>query len=143
MSYLVRFRRSAKHEIKNAKLYGREFSEELDEWLEDIANAASETDQSGSIDFLQLLEEGVDLVQNPPEWKDVWKRWWKSTPVEKVRILITVLKKRTVPWEMRGTSRWFTGILGAFDCEVFVVYEINHVDEEIVITKFMGLPGGD
>jgi len=143
MLYRTRFRRRAKEELKRAKRYSSDFSDDLDQWLADIANSSTEQVTSDSIDLLQLLDEGAELAENPSRWKYLWKKWWASTPIKKVEALIIVIRKRCPPWHIRATSRWFCGILGAFDCEVHACYEVNHIDREIVFTKFIGLPGED
>lgn len=112
-------------------------------WLNDIADSSARQSTSDSIDLFQLFEEGADLTENPGTWKQMWRNWWAATPIDKVKTLITVLAKRCPPWQIRGTSRWFSGILGTFDCEVHAWYEVNHVDEEIIFAKFIGLPGED
>jgi hypothetical protein len=143
MRYRIRFRTSAKEELLRAKKYSMQFSQELDEWLEDIAASSHRRDALKSIDLLDLLEQGINIAENLSPWKSVWKKWWKAAPIEKVKALITVLKKRCPPWQLRATSKWFSGILGAFDCEVHAYFEVNHVDGEVIFTKFAGLPGED
>lgn len=141
--YRIRFRKRAKEELKRGKSYSTQFSDELDAWLEDIARSASEKRTSDSIDLEQLLEEGINLADNPSTWNHLWKRWWGSTLIDKAKALLVVLGKRSAPWQIRATSRWFHGILGAFDCEVQVCFEIDHVKRQVIFTKFIGLPGED
>ena len=143
MSYRIRFRARAKQELLIAKQYGVEFSEELDSWLADIAEACHRRDSSISIDLIELLDEGTQAVENSSAWKQAWKRWRNAAPVEKLKALVVFLKKRCPPWELRATSKWFTGILGVFDCDIHAYFEVNHVAGEVVFTMFTGLPGED
>lgn len=78
MSYRIRFRTRAKEELQRAKRYGSDFSNDLDQWLNDIATSAANQSTSDSIDLLQLLEKGVDLAGNPGSWKHMWKKWWAA-----------------------------------------------------------------
>lgn len=139
MQYRIRFRKRAKKELLIAKEYGNQFSEELDHWLQSIVEFPEGSTQS--IDFLQLLEDGERVLLNELSWKSIWMKWWKLTPISKVRAMISTIKRRSPPWEMRCSSRWFTGILGSFDCEVCAVFEVDHVEHVVVFTLFTGLPG--
>ena len=139
MRYAIRFRARTKEEFMRARKYSAEFGKDLDAWLTDIANAATRGAQSDSVDFLKLLEEGAEISQ--PTWKETWKKWWAATPMKKIHSLLVVLRKRTLPWQLRATSRWFGGILNAFDCEIHAYYEVDHVNQQVVFVKFTGLPG--
>lgn len=143
MRYRIRFRRRAKEELSRAKQYSSQFSHDLDEWLSDIASSVENRSSTQSIDVVDILEKGINASGNPGPWTAAWAKWWQATPIDKVRAVIAFLKTRSPPWELRATAKWFTGILGAFDCEVHAYFEVNHVDGEVIFTQFTGLPGED
>lgn len=143
MCYRIRFRRRAMDELCCARAYGETFSAALDEWVADIAADTSQRDTSRSFDVLTLFEDVLNAAANPTPWKAAWMTWCQATPLEKIQALVILLRRRCPPWELRVTSRWFRGVLGVLDCEVHAYYEVNHVKQEVVFTKFDGLPGED
>ena len=143
MSYRIRFRARAKADLQIAKQYSTQFSDDLDAWLTEIAASCQRRDSSNSIDLIELLDHGTKAIEHSTAWEKAWKRWWSAAPFEKLKALVVFLRKRCPPWELRATSKWFTGILGAFDCDVCAYYEVNHVAGEVVFATFTGLPGED
>lgn len=144
MPYKIRFRRRAKQELVLAQSYSAEFGEQLNQWLIDIAVSIVPGKKDFAIDMTVVLEAGIDLIpEGTSPWKTSWSRFCTAGHLEKLRALVALVKKRRPPWELQTTSRWFPQILNAFDCEAHAVFEVNHVDGEVIFTMFAGLPGQD
>jgi hypothetical protein len=144
MPYRIRFRRRAKAEFTQAQGYSTQFGDELSRWLNDIAIAVDPGEKELSADLTVILESCIDLIPEAESpWKASWVRWKRAGNLEKLRAVIALVKTHRPPWELHATSRWFPQILNAFDCEAHTIFEVNHVDREVVFTKFAGLPGQD
>jgi hypothetical protein len=141
MPYATRYRERAKRELEHfTGPYDEEFRQALHSWLNQLAAEAQGKNYSLSIDALDLLnavEEGAD----PGDWPGAWKRWKEASWRDKLRALLVILRKRRPPWEFRGAVQTFPVLSGAFHCEVHALYEVAHVDRQVIFTKFTGLPG--
>ncbi|MCA9262374.1 MAG: hypothetical protein KDA60_00935 [Planctomycetales bacterium] len=143
MGYIVKFHREARRELDNSKAtYGEKFSVDMDAWIARIANSSTSHVKQGELDFSLLLEEGISTDANT--WRENWRRMWADAGLAgKAKFVLATMRRRQLPLQIRVTQRWFTGILGQFDCEVEVYYEINHVEKRVTFIKFSGLPGGE
>lgn len=95
MSYRVRFRQRARQEFERCRDYGSEFHDKLTLWLSDLADGAEKGTDSSSIDPLQILDEALD--GGTDDWEESWRRLWEKAPVNRIRALIAVLRKRSPP----------------------------------------------
>ena len=139
MAYSIRFKKRARIEFDDCcHIYGEGLRTDLWNWLNQIAESADNGSGFDSIDLIELLDEG--LQQQPSAWRFALHRWWKSTPVEKIRAFIVVLKKYCPPWELQTTTTWLQ-LLGRIDCEVQAVFLVDRVKRQVTFVKFEGLPG--
>ncbi|MDA1052998.1 MAG: hypothetical protein O3C40_21300 [Planctomycetota bacterium] len=139
MAYRLCFYKRARRELDECcQTYGDNLRTELWNWLRDIATAADTGSEIGSVDIIDLLDEG--LSQDASQWSQALKRWWNATPVEKIKATLVLLRKRCPPWQARFTVRWIT-VLGQFPCEIHAHYIVDHVNKQVILTLFDGLPG--
>ena len=120
---------------------GASFSGPFSDALEDIAQDAANKDTSKSVDYLELLQDSIDFAESGKCRTHIRDKWRDATPTEKIKALIYAIKNRKLPWEIRGEVRWIYNILGVFDSEIHYVYEIDHLNKQVVFVKFSGLPG--
>lgn len=139
--YKIRYRKRAKQEAERPKYLGTSFTEPFSRSLEEIAEDAAKKDTSKSVDYLELLEDSIEFAESGASRIHIRDKWRDATPIEKLKALIYAIKNRKMPWEIRGEIRWIYNILGVFDSEIHYVYEIDHLNEQVVFVKFSGLPG--
>ena len=139
--YEIRYRKRAKLEAEQPKYLGTSFTEPFSSTLEDIATDAANKDTSKSVDYLELLEDSIEFAESGKCRTHIRDKWRDATPMEKIKALIFTIRNRKSPWEIRGEVRWIYNILGVFDSEIHYVYEIDHLNEQVVFVKFSGLPG--
>lgn len=137
-SYAIRYERTAKHELSDAQdIYGQTFREDTNRWLDELSSRVGEETDHSSVDLLELLEEARRVNTN--SWRHTWRRFMKSTLLEKVTAILLVMKGR-IPWKLRAAARRFT-VINCFDCEIIAFFEVDHVGKKIVFRLFDGLPG--
>lgn len=144
MSYRVRFRRSAKAELRSCCEVYTCMVEPLSQWLDELAGDAAGGDHEVSVSIEALLSGLVETGDQSPLTLSAWQlfreRFTRLGLVGKIKALLVLLRRRRPPWEVRAAVRVFQ-VLGTFHSEVAVVYEVNHPDRELVVTKWEGLPG--
>ena len=138
--YRIRFERRARQQLDQCcSDYGDEVCGELWTWLERLAEAAEANTLEGcSADFLLFLEELAgeieqgDLAFSLQTWKR--KDW-----LTKLKALITLIRGRKPPWQLRHASE----LVRVFSqsVEVYVICEIDHVNRSLIVRKFVDLPG--
>ncbi len=139
--YKIRFRRRAKQEAELSKYLGRSFTEPFRRRLEGIAEDAAKKDTSRSVDYLELLEDSIELAKSGKVRNHIRDKWHDATLGEKIKALVYILKNRNTPWEIRGEIHWIHNILGVINAEIHFIYEIDHLNKQVVFVKFDGLPG--
>ena len=120
---------------------GDSFNEPFSLSLQEIAEAAANKDTSKSVDYLEFLEDSIEFAESGKSSIRIRDKWRKALPIEKIKALIFFIKNRKMPWEIRKEIRWIFNILGVFDAEIHFVYEIDHINEQVVFVKFSGMPG--
>jgi hypothetical protein len=142
MAYRIQSRKRAKQEKETyVNDYDVQFKAAFESWLVDLAKAAEKKDQSlSSIDATELFEIFSNDVQSGA-WTRAWRRWQQSPWKEKALALWVVISKRSPPWQFRAAAKVFSVLDGVFSTEVHVLYEVDHINKVIIITKYSGLPG--
>lgn len=139
--YRILFRERAKQEVELAQYLGESFTEMFSRALEEIAEDAANNGTPKSVDYVELLEKYIELAESDVARSHIAAKWRDTTTLEKIKAVIFIAKNRKSPWEIRGEIRWFRNILGVIDLEVHFVYEVDHVNKQVIFVKFTGLPG--
>jgi hypothetical protein len=141
MAYSIRFRSRAKDELEEScDIYGGTFRGQVLDWLAQLAEEAEHRQSFSSIDLQELLNT---IADDPAEIKQLtssWGRWLQAPFMDKLKAILVVLRKRCPPWEFRASLQTFT-VIDTFTSEVHVLYEVDHVHRQVILTKFTGLPG--
>tara|TARA_R110002049_G_scaffold4601_5_gene32152 strand:+ start:220358 stop:220801 length:444 start_codon:yes stop_codon:yes gene_type:complete len=144
MVYRIRIKESAKPDFQFAKDYG--LAERVVAWLNELAEEAEVRRGTKAIDFTDFLED-VAAIENvltepiAPSWKLSYRRFCKANFASKLRALLHCVRRQSAPWRIQATVTWFAGILGHLEAEVHVLYEVDHVNKQIIVLMFTGLPG--
>lgn len=137
MRYSYQFRASAAEEFDLCcRTYG--CHKMLQEWLREIAEAASQHDESQSIDALEVLEQ----LENSGQWRHAWRKFASASIKQQLAAILHVLRSRRPPWEFRMSLVSLAFLDGLFRREVQAYYEVEHPARRVVFTKFVGLPPG-
>jgi len=138
--YSLRFERKARKQLDDTcQESGETVCKRLWNWLNSIKNLA-EYDQLNSmsmpfVEFLERLSEEVDGEVPVPELLSPWK---KQSFLKKLRGILHLITRRENPFQIRVVRediRFFNVTM-----DIYVVLEINRVQEDIIIRKFIGLP---
>jgi len=142
--YRIRFKEDAKDEFQFAKDYG--LAERVVNWLQHLAESAEQRRNTNAIDFHDFLKD-VDALEHAlgdaptTNWKLSYSRFKAAELHNKIRALLHIVGRRSAPWQFQASVTWFGDILGHLDAEVHVLYEVDHVNKQITILMFTGLPG--
>lgn len=139
MPYRIRYHRDAKAELQKCRntYPPRVFPARCDSWLRDLADEAESKDWTLSTDLADLLgklDEAEELVR---QWPTVWQRFWTASLIAKLKAAYLAITGRP-PYQPRAAVRVFT--VFAVDCEVTVLYLVDHVAQEVIFMAFDGLP---
>lgn len=138
--YSVRYRESAKRELEECAVYG--LSEPIHNWLAELAIEAERRDYALSFDLRDLLESlGDPAARSSGSWRYSLDKWLEADGIKRIGALITVLRKRSPPWELRASNKTLPVLGGAFASEIAIFYEVDHGARGIIVSKFIGLPG--
>jgi hypothetical protein len=143
MAYTVRYSTVAKSELADAfQVYGTEFEHDVNSWLHGLATKAETKDNSFTVDLVEILEQ-VDRLASQPKssWQLSWDRLHELGGIGKLQALLTAIRTRRLPWELRAADSPPFNVVGAFNSVVTVVYEIDHVEQRIIVRFVRGLPG--
>jgi hypothetical protein len=134
-TYRIRYLKSARGELEEScGIYGAGFSDEVNEWLQQIA-ATAERDEAFSLNVQVALE-------NPDaEMSHLLNHWREAGWIERIAALLTAIRERRPPWQIRMRTKWFSMLGGVFNCELHTIYHLDHVANEVIFVKFDGLPG--
>jgi hypothetical protein len=140
MAYRIRYHRAARLELDKCKETYKPtpLPRRLDRWLGELAEEAESSHWSLSIDLEAFLENAEQAEQLVRHWPDIWQRFWKASPREKLKACLFVLRKWRPPYQARASLRAFT--LYAQQCEVHALYLVDHAAKEVVFMAFDGLP---
>lgn len=139
MAYKQCYERTSKDELESScSIYGGTFSSHIHEWLSELANDELCKNDVEAIDFSSLVE--IAATSPPSSWKQSWRRFLNANLVEKFKAILSFIKNRRLPWELRVAQRRFT-VITTFQVEVVVFYELDHVNKRIIFRLFDGLPG--
>jgi hypothetical protein len=141
MAYHVRYRSRAKAELNDAcEVYGATFNAQVHEWLEYLASEAEKRQYFSSVDIQELIALIADNPKVAKKLTSSWQRWLQAPFPEKLLALLVLVRNRCPPWEFRGSFQTFT-VIDTFTSEVHALYEVDHVNHQIIIALFTGLPG--
>jgi hypothetical protein len=142
MPYSVKHRERARGELEECREGYPQFAADVDTLVGRLADAAGRKSVSISIDLSAAIEGVLEAATSSDRgsWKHSAQKWRESSVINKARALLTTMKKRCPPWEIRE-FRAAIPFLGVRIWEVAIVYEISHGDEQIIVTKYDGLPG--
>lgn len=151
MAYDKRYRQHAKEELARAQAtYGSRFTSETEALLDSICQDTekSERFKNGpsltSAFFLEFASEfldvAVDQMTDLNRRKYIIDRFWNASLRDKARGFLRLIETGEFPYDIRVQLRWFRPVDTVAN-EVFVYYEVDHVERIVVFTKFAGLPG--
>ena len=107
---------------------------------------AEHGDENGSISLEEALNTLHNVVSDGTDsaFEEVrnqaWDKFWKSNIFKKIKTLATIMATRRPAWEVRVSTQEFNFLGGAFSAEVRVYYEINRVDN-LVVVRLIDAPG--
>jgi hypothetical protein len=99
MPYAVRHRSMARRELEECRDDYSEFVAEIDEWVLGLAKAAERRDESISLSIETLLDTVISSEGDA--WKRSARKWLDARTKEKIMALLTVIKKRSAPWQLK------------------------------------------
>lgn len=142
MPYSRKHRESARRELERCREDYPQFAADVDDLVERLAEAAGRANVSISVDLPGAIEGALEVASSSDlgSWKHSARKWLESSTLGKMKALLTAVRKRCPPWEMR-VFRATIQFLGVRPWEVAIYYEINHDGEQIIVTKYDGLPG--
>jgi hypothetical protein len=128
--------------------YGNSFAAAYRGWMDSLARAAA-GEKAGGPPADDVHAEGVDLEKmfeeiaetDPKDWRDSWRNFLSQRLVDKIKVFLTVLKRRRPPWQTRIASRALGGLDGHCSVEVDIVYEINDPELLLVVRMVSGPQG--
>jgi hypothetical protein len=139
VAYTIQIERRTSGELAQAQDdYGSDFREATEGWLHRLAEEAETRDYELSMDLLEWTESVLGTQTSA--WGHSWRRWRESSFGDRLRAILAIAKKRCPPWELRSSIERFTA-LGAITLEIIVHFEVDHVNKQIRILQFLGLPG--
>ena len=140
MAYRERYHRAVKIEIEKFKSTYSPTSlpRRFDRWLHGLAEEAESRKWALSIDLVALLERVEDAEQMVRGWPTVWQRFWNASFVDKLKAAGVIVAQRRPPYESRAAVRVFS--VYAEDCEITVLYLVDHAAREVVFLAVDGLP---
>lgn len=143
-SYAIAFRKKARDEFNVACDYSQDFCEQMNAWLSELAAACeSKADNQSTANMADMLDEIADASESLSKWKYILRKTNEASFWSKVRAFAFLIRNRKPPFEIRTSIRWFHRVLGVFNVEAHVYYEVDHVRKRIVIAAFSGLPQQD
>ncbi|MCA9081924.1 MAG: hypothetical protein KDA58_15290 [Planctomycetaceae bacterium] len=132
MPYKIRYAKSAKAEVDFLRsTYGTDFGTDFDAWLQDLANVRNPVPVRTSVDAVELFSAMVDNSAGTA-WRKSWTKFVQAGALQKLRILLAVLRTRCPPWEFRITTAWFR-LLNSISKELVAYYAIDHVERQVII----------
>jgi hypothetical protein len=142
MPYDIRYQRDAKADLDSALgTYGADFQADMMGWLAQLAKEAEAKEHTLSLDFEQVLGTLEQVASSTTgSWQHSWRRFKGATWATRARAILALVRLRKPPWELRASRHWFH-VLGSFNAEVFVYFEVDHVNKRIIVRLFDGLPG--
>ncbi len=139
MTYDIRYRKSARAEVDWLRdTYGHEFGEAWNEWTKLIAERSRRKDITGSVDVVEVLANAVDLFSGAERaelGQLLKKRWDDAAFWTRVKAVLVTIQKRTLPWQMRYSSRVLYCLGMGIAVELEILYEIDHVSGRVIIAK--------
>lgn len=136
--YRIRYDEETKAELEMAyEIYGSRFKGEFTEWLELIATAAANPQDTNTLDLLEVLE-------NAENWKEdvrlSFQELCKTNLLGKIRALLSIVRRRKPPWQLRTVWQFFR-IVDSFTCEVHAYFIVSHSERTVTFYLIEGLPG--
>jgi hypothetical protein len=139
LAYAIRYRKRARAALDNCHgIYGASLAGPLHKWLGRLAAEAQGRNHIISVDAKTFLET-IANNPDPGKWAGAGRRWLDAPALAKIKAIGVLLSKRCPPWEFRASVKTFR-FLGACTYEATVFYEIDHVEERIIITA-LDVPG--
>lgn len=140
MPYKIRFRKAAKEEFERLCADYTGVREPITDHLKDLACEAETKRHELSFSWGDLLPKDIDEYEdliNGSNIKLSWEKFNKSRWMDKIKACLVVTMQHRPPWELRGTdlSVNFSEVV---PLDFNIVFELNHVDKELIITKFIG-----
>ena len=135
--------RDAEEKLEAAQeMYGSSFSAEINAWLADLVSTVAHSNDTQSVELTELLENLIATDARP--WRASLSRWTGLPVRDKLRALLTVIKRHRPPWEIRVAARRLT-LLGGLDTEVVVYFAVDHATRQVTVLGFEepGLSGED
>jgi len=138
--YRIRFERKSREQLdKCCADYGKEVCDELWGWLHELAESAeANTLDSCSADFVQFLDDLANDIDKG-DLPFSLETWREKDVLTKIRALITLIRRRRPPWQLRHAYRHVRVFFESV--EVHVICEIDNVQKTLIVRKFMDLPG--
>jgi hypothetical protein len=140
MPYKVRFRESAKEEYETCCKTYPNIRDILSAQLEALADEAEKNKHESSLDLNKILPEDIDDLKRLVNGSDIklsWEKFKESGFWEKIKACLIIVKKRRPPWELRCSDFLFT-YSEIVPFEFLIVYELDHVNKELVVTLLDG-----
>ncbi|MBA4067552.1 MAG: hypothetical protein C0501_28355, partial [Isosphaera sp.] len=127
MAYAIRFSKRARAAYDAAaETYPGQYVSDMQGWFAELAERAERRDRSFTVDFGGIIEAADAATEaSGTSWGLSRRRFAWAGLRERIRALVVLFRGR-LPWELRAASRHFT-VVGAFTCETFVFFEIDHV----------------
>jgi hypothetical protein len=140
MAYRIRYHLEVKVELDKLKATYKPTSlpRRFDRWLHELAAEAEAREWNLSLDLAALLERLDEAEQTVRHWPTVWQRFWNASFIDKLKAAAVVIAKWRPPYEPRAAVRVFS--VYAEDCEVTVLYLVDHAAKEVVFLAVEGLP---
>ena len=138
MPYKVRFRRSAKQEYEQCCRMYVNLQGTLDEYLENLAVEAEKKKHDSSIDWSDIAPEDINDLEELINNSDIaWIRFKECGLFDKIKACLTIVRQRRLPWELRCTD-FIISFSETVPLEFLVVYELDHVKREMIVTLLDG-----
>jgi len=140
MPYKIRFRKAAKEEFERLCADYSGVREPITDHLKYLACEAETKKHELSFSWEDLLPKDIDEYEdliNGSNIKLSWDKFKQYGWIDRIRACLVVTLKHKPPWELRGTN-FSVNFSEVVPLEFNIVFELNHVGEELIVTKFIG-----
>ena len=136
-SYTVKHHRdAAKERDWLFATYGESLREGYNNWMKELQDNAGAKQLA---DWTVDLEVAFDDLQKQrlPDWARSFKRFQQAGFREKLRALLSVVKNRRPPWQLKAASRPIPGLDGVILISVGIVFDINDIERIIAVRQVL------